>query len=86
MNQEDFIRMEREACAKLCDYLDDQRWEEYGEHRSGYSVNIRARSNTRIEDAPKPLDNSYDYIKADFALRLAAAAARVKARNTKKTE
>jgi len=29
--------------------------------------------------APKPLDNSYDYIEADFALRLAAAAARVKA-------
>jgi len=36
--------------------------------------------------APKPLDNSYDYIEADFALRLAAAAARVKAHNTKKTE
>jgi len=41
---------------------------------------------SKTKDAPKPLDNSYDYIEADFALRLAAAAARVKARNTKETE
>jgi hypothetical protein len=35
---------EREACAKLCDELDDIRWQECGEYKSGYSEEIRARS------------------------------------------
>jgi len=35
---------EREACAKLCDELDDIRWQECGEYKSGYSEAIRARS------------------------------------------
>jgi hypothetical protein len=35
---------EREACAQLCDELDDIGWKECGEYKSGYSEAIRARS------------------------------------------
>jgi len=35
---------EREACAKVCDELDDIGWKEFGEYKSGYSEAIRARS------------------------------------------
>jgi hypothetical protein len=38
------VEAEREACAKLCDELDDIRWQECGEYKSGYSEAIRARS------------------------------------------
>ena len=41
---EQAVLTEREACAKLCDELDDIRWQECGEYKSGYSEEIRARS------------------------------------------
>jgi hypothetical protein len=35
---------EREACAKLCDELDQKLWEDMGEAMSGYSEAIRERT------------------------------------------
>ncbi len=43
---EDVVKAEREACAKVCDELDKQRWKEYSEHHTDYGDNIRARNNT----------------------------------------
>jgi hypothetical protein len=40
------VKAEREACAKVCDELDKQRWKEYSEHHTDYGDNIRARNNT----------------------------------------
>jgi len=40
------VNGEREACAKVCDELDKQRWKEYSEHHTDYGDNIRARNNT----------------------------------------
>ena len=39
-------KVEREACAKMIDELDKQRWKEYSEHHTDYGDNIRARNNT----------------------------------------
>jgi hypothetical protein len=35
---------EREACAKLCDELDQKLWEDMGEAMSGYGEAIRERT------------------------------------------
>ena len=35
---------EREACAKLCDELDQKLWEDMGESMSGYGEAIRERT------------------------------------------
>ena len=35
---------EREACAKLCDELDQKLWEDMGESMSGYGEAIRERA------------------------------------------
>jgi len=35
---------EREACAKLCDELDQKLWEDMGESMSGYGETIRERT------------------------------------------
>jgi hypothetical protein len=35
---------EREACAKLCDELDQKLWEDMGESMSGYGDAIRERT------------------------------------------
>jgi len=37
---------EREACAKLCDELDQKLWEDMGEAMSGYGDAIRERGQT----------------------------------------
>jgi hypothetical protein len=38
------IDREREACAKLCDELDQKLWEDMGEAMSGYGDAIRERT------------------------------------------
>ena len=38
------IEREREACAKLCDELDQKLWEDMGESMSGYGEAIRERT------------------------------------------
>ena len=38
------IEHEREACAKLCDELDQKLWEDMGESMSGYGEAIRERT------------------------------------------
>ena len=37
-------QQEREACAKLCDELDQKLWEDMGESMSGYGEAIRERT------------------------------------------
>ena len=38
------VEHEREACAKLCDELDQKLWEDMGESMSGYGEAIRERT------------------------------------------
>jgi hypothetical protein len=41
--EQDAVLAEREACAKLCEELDAMNWSDFGEYKSGYADDIRAR-------------------------------------------